>query len=147
MKEEYKIENNIYVRRLFKEWKEHSKVIISIDFDDTLKPWKSLGNERDIKRVINLIKLIQNHTYNVIFTASDNDRHQEIRDYCKSIGIRVDSINKNPISLPYGNEGKIYYNINICDRSGIKEATEILESAWYNYRGYLEHKNLEGDPA
>jgi len=35
-----------YVDRLLEEWKLHGKIIISVDYDDTLSHWK-LGNEED----------------------------------------------------------------------------------------------------
>jgi len=36
----------LYVNRLLEEWKQHGRVIISVDYDDTLSPWK-LGNKED----------------------------------------------------------------------------------------------------
>jgi hypothetical protein len=134
------VKGNKYIDRLIKEWVEHGKIIVSIDYDSTIKKWHTIDNEEDIDRVISLIKTVQRYTYNVIFTASNTERHPEIQEYCESIGIRVDSINKNVISLPYGDEGKIYYNINLCDRSGLTEALYILETAYYNYIGLLQSK-------
>lgn len=120
---------NVYVNRLLNEWKQHGKIIISVDFDDTIYPYNNnLENKEDIKRTIELIQLAKYiGAYIVIFTASPNDRHLFIQEYCDSIKIPVDSINRNPIDLPFGKEGKIYYNINLCDRSGLQESLNILE--------------------
>lgn len=127
-----------YVNRLVEEWKQHGKIIISVDYDDTLYPWK-LGNNSDINRTIRLVQEAYNTgAYVVIFTASEPERHQEIQDHCEKIRLPINSINKNPISLPYGNNGKIYYNINLCDRSGLNEALDILERAMYRMRGYQQ---------
>lgn len=125
-----------YIDRLYNEWKQHGKIILSVDYDSTIFPYQTIDNEDDIKRAISVIRVAQQTgAYIVIFTASNEQRHEEILDYCKRIGIHVDSINKNPIELPYGHNGKIYYNINICDRSGMNEALDILESAMYKIRG------------
>lgn len=116
-----------YINRLYEEWKTHKKIIISVDYDDTLYPFK-LGNSEDIERTIELVKQAQEiGAYIVIFTASSSDRYEEIEIFCDNLGINIDSINTNPIKLPYGNNGKIYYNINLCDRSGLTQALDILE--------------------
>lgn len=126
-----------YVIRLYKEWKEHGKIIIAVDYDDTIFNY-ALSNKVDRLAAISAIQVAKSlGAYIVIFTASPNSRHDEIRAYCKEIGLIIDSINKNPIELPYGNEGKIYYNINICDRSGLNEAVSILKQASEMYATYL----------
>ena len=127
---------NKYVVRLYNEWKQHGKIVLSLDYDSTLFPYHTIDNQDDIDRTIHLAKLArETGAYIVIFTASDPSRYPEIMEYCQKIGIQVDSINKNPIDLPYGTNGKIYYNINICDRSGIYEALDILETEMYMVRG------------
>ena len=134
-----------YTARLLEEWKQHGKIIISVDYDDTLYPWRKDFNKEDIERTIKLVQQARyTGAYIVIFTASDSDRYDEISKYCESIKLPIDSINKNAINLPYGNNGKIYYNINLCDRSGLTQALDILESALYQYRGFKEsNKQLD----
>lgn len=118
----------IYIKRLLKEWKEHKKIIIAVDYDDTVFDYK-LGNIKTQAKVLKTLKKAKSiGCYIVIFTASNNKRHPEIRKHCKLIGLEIDSINKNPIKLPYGEQGKIYYNINLCDRSGLNESLKILNS-------------------
>lgn len=132
---------NKYVERLYREWQQHGKIIISVDYDDTIFPW-GLNNKEDMERTIKLVQLAhQTGAYIVIFTASDPSRHEEIQKHCESIRLPIDSINVNPIELPYGKNGKIYYNINLCDRSGLTQALDILEEAMYKIRGD-QMKNL-----
>ena len=132
------LKRNIYIDRLALEWNQHGKIIIAVDYDSTILPWSSIDNRGDIERAIKLIREAQlTGAYIVIFTASTSDRHPEIIEYCKSKGIEVDSINSNPIELPVGYNGKIFYNINLCDRSGFTEAMDILESALYLQRSKL----------
>lgn len=126
-----------YINRLVEEWRTHGKIVLSIDFDDTICPWR-LRSQEECDKTISLIKEAQLvGTYNVIFTACNPDRIPEIRKYCKEKGINVDSINANPIPLPYGNDRKIYYNLNLCDRSGLTEAENILKEAIWMQRAYL----------
>lgn len=134
---------NIYSERLFNEWKQHGKIIISLDFDDTIYLYNAaFNNKSDIERTIKLVKEAFNTgAYVVIFTASNIDRYEEIQQYCNELQIPINAINKNPIELLYGNHGKIYYNINLCDRSGLVEACNILEEAMDTYRDYLNKLN------
>lgn len=138
---------NKYAKRLLEEWIQHGKIIVSVDYDDTLFPWK-MGNDEDIQRTINLVQEAH-HTgaYIVVFTASDPERHPEIQAHCEKIRLPISSINKNPIDLPYGKNGKIYYNINLCDRSGLTQALDILEESMYAYRSYLQQQKPTTDVA
>jgi hypothetical protein len=127
--------NNKYVVRLRKEWEQHGKIIIGVDYDDTISPWKWPAAE--LRDTIEVIKAAQ-HTgaYVVIFTACASDRYEEIQTYTTLLGIRVDAINQNPIEMPYGNNTKIYANIFLDDRAGLEEAKEILKTCIYLQRSY-----------
>lgn len=123
-----------YLNRLEQEWREHGKIIIAVDYDDTISPWKM--TEFNFDRVIDiLIKAKQTGAYIVIFSACSPDRFPEIKEYCLSKGLEIDSINENPIPLPYGQHKKIYANIFIDDRAGLNESLNILEFAMYKIKG------------
>ena len=126
-----------YIRRLLKEWILYKKIIIAVDFDDTIYNFK-LNNYKDQQKTVNLLFQAQKlGCYIVIFTSREPERHHEIYEYCKEIGLKFDSINVNPVKLPYGNNGKIYYNINLCDRSGLHESLKILKKTMKKYRKYV----------
>jgi hypothetical protein len=134
-----------YVNRLLEEWKQHGKIIIAVDFDDTISPWK-LNTEKNINdsRIVEILKVAsQTGAYIVCFTACNPDRFPEIENKFKSLGIKLDKINENPIDLPYGKHKKLYANIFLDDRAGLDESLKILDSTIWNYRGYLESKKLE----
>jgi len=117
------------VERLVNEWVEHDKIVLAVDYDDTIFPWKHRTQE-ECDKTLRLVKWVQiTGAYIMIHTASDSNRHVEIKEYCKSKGLIVDSINTNPIKLSYGNSGKPYYNWQLCDRSGLEYSEEILELA------------------
>ena len=138
--------NNVkkYIDRLIQEWTQHGKIIIGVDFDDTISPWKMNDNDT-YNRVIDLLKIAkQTGAYIVIFSACDENRYDDIKKYCKESGLDIDAINKNPIDLPYGRNNKIYANIFIDDRAGLNESLTILETAMYNVRG-MQHGLNEGN--
>lgn len=123
-----------YLERLENEWRQHGKIIIACDYDDTISPWKL--RDYDPKRTIEVLKQAKaTGAYIVIFTACNPLRYEEIKSYCASIGLEIDSINETPIDLPYGKDKKIYANIFIDDRAGLNESLNILEFAMYRIRG------------
>lgn len=133
---------NQYTQRLFDEWKQHGNILIGLDVDDTILPYRE--NFTDCNKVINLVQeCIRSNARIIIYTGSAKERYDEIIDYCKSVGIEVSAINENLIT-PFGDNRKIYANIYLDDRAGLTESLWILESALYQYRGYLKsYKQLD----
>ena len=111
--------------RLFVEWQKHPQLIVAVDFDDTVFDFHLSGSTHE--KVIALLKRCQAlGFYIVLFTASAPERHKFMNDHMLGQGIVLDSINKNPIPMPYGNHGKIYYNILLDDRAGLGQAYDTL---------------------
>jgi len=132
---------NPYIARLAREWIEHDNIIIGVDFDDTIYPYRE--DITDHKQVIAAIKsATSSNAIVVIYTGSTPARYPEILDYCSKIGIKVSKINENVIA-PFGDNRKIYCNIYLDDRSGLKEALNILTSAMYIYRADKIKKSLD----
>lgn len=141
---------NKYIERLYQEWKMYGKIIIGVDFDDTIYPWKWKTKEdmQCLDRLIQILRIAhETGAYITIFTCSDPSRNEEILEYCKSIKLPVDSINKTPLDLPYGKHGKIYANIFIDDRAGLEDALNILETTMYKVRGDNASKLTIGESA
>ena len=128
---------NIYTDRLFNEWKAYGKIIIGVDFDSTISPYHTIDNQPDIDRTIALLKICkQTGCYIVIHTACKEDRYDEIKKYCESIDLPIDTINQTPIELPYGKTGsKPYCNQFLDDRGSLPSSLDILETALYKMRG------------
>lgn len=62
----------------------------------------------------------------MLFTACAPSKREFQKNHLKDLGINIHSVNENPIVLPFGNHGKIYYNILLDDRAGLGQAVEIL---------------------
>lgn len=122
-------------RRLLTEWKAHGKLIIALDFDDTIYPFNQDGEEH-IDRYDSLVSLLVScqviGATIIINTASSQDRYPFILKYCKELGLDIHGINTNLPGLKYGNSGKVYANIYLDDRAGLSEATEMLEVALHH---------------
>ena len=115
------------VKRLWKEYIKHKSLIVACDFDDTVWPFHNQADTH--KLVLNLLKDCSDLGFHiVIYTASKPERFDFMRRTLENAGIRVASVNKNAFDLPYGNDGKIYYNILLCDRAGLASSFKILNS-------------------
>jgi len=131
---------NKYEQRLLQEWQQHGKIILGVDFDDTIYPWKFRGKEdyAEFDKTIQLLRTAhETGAYIVIFTQCDPNRYKEIEEYCEKIKLPVDTINITPFEIPegYGKNGKIYANLFIDDRAGLTEALITLERVMYLVRG------------
>jgi len=112
-------------QRLYKEWEKHPKLIIACDFDETVFDFHKIGSTHS--DIISLLKECKAAGfYVVLFSASKPERYPFMIEFMKEQGIEVDAVNKNVIELPYGNNGKIYYNILLDDRAGLFQAATIL---------------------
>lgn len=136
---------NKYLDRLIEEWNQHGKIIIAVDWDDTLQGWK-YSDLNDVIRYNRLWQLLiecrRTGAYIVLFTACNADRHESMLEYARGKGLIVDGINRTPInSIPYGRDGsKIYANIYLDDRAGLEEATALLEKALYLRRSEMQQE-------
>ena len=118
-------DEDLCVERLMEMYHKHKSLVIACDFDDTLFDFHKKGFT--YPKVIDIIKECQElDFYIVIFTASAKSRHQFILDHCATLGIKPHKINENAFPSPFGNEGKIFYNLLLDDRAGIGEAYRIL---------------------
>ena len=110
-------------QRLLKEYKEHDSLVVAYDFDNTVYDYHKNGWQFN-----NVIQLLQNlkkiNCYLIIFTA--NEDIEFVKKYCKDNEIPFDAINEQP---PFykSKSRKIYYNILLDDRAGLREVYNGLE--------------------
>lgn len=125
-----------YTARLLKEWQEHGKVIIALDVDDTILPFRT-ATQAECDKIINLVKECQVvGAWVILYTCRNEDGIREALEYCKSKDLHIDNVNKNPggIVLPYGHTAKPYANIYLDDRGHLKAAAARLSECMYHMR-------------
>lgn len=124
----------VCVNRLYREWSKHKRLIVACDFDDTVFAYHNPDDTHH--HVFNLLEQCQRAGfYIVLWTASAPDRYTMMQEYMRNRGIAVHSINTNPVELPFGNNGKIYYNILLDDRAGLGQAYDTLKGVLERIRG------------
>lgn len=114
------------VKRLLDQHARTPRLLLAVDFDSTLFDFHCLGET--YSRAIKLVRRAQAAGFYItIFTASRPDRYPFIIEHCASLDIRVDAINQNVIESPFGNDGKIFFNLLLDDRAGLGQALDTLE--------------------
>lgn len=109
--------------RLLKEYKAYDSLVVAFGFDNTVYDFHQVG--LDFKDVITLLqKLKKIGCYLIVFTANEDENF--VKRYCKENEIPFDAINKNPPFFK-SKSRKIYYNILLDDRAGLREAYNHLE--------------------
>ena len=119
------LDNKNCVDRLIKEWNKYGTIIVAIDYDNTVYDYYKVGHVFfDVIDLIREAKSMGCHV--VVFTSCDESRFSEIDSYLSLVGIEYDSINETPDFIPFKGR-KIYYNILLDDRAGLRSAYEILK--------------------
>lgn len=110
-------------KRLLSEYNKYGSLVVAVDFDGTLYDFHNEGIT--FYNVIDLLRELKKaNCYIIIFTANDNTEF--IENYLLENQIPYDGINENP-SFFKGKSSKIYYNILLDDRAGLKEVyTQLL---------------------
>lgn len=120
-------ETRACIDRLLRQYKDHPRLIIAIDFDDTIFDINFSG--KPSQTILNIIKRCQKHNFYItIYTAREAKDFFFIAEYMSLQGIIIDSINANPIPLQHGNSGKMYYNLLLDDKAGLGQAYLILDT-------------------
>lgn len=115
------------IDRLYQEYKKHPRLIIACDHDDTVFDFHNKGY--DYSDTINVLKRCQEHNfYIVVFTGTPKEKWPGIFEFWSNLGIEITGINANPINLPFGNDGKIYFNVLLDDRAGLGQTIEVLNA-------------------
>jgi hypothetical protein len=114
------------VQRLLTEYRTHKSLIVACDFDDTVYDFHSKGHTYD--KVFRLLRNCRDLGFHIVlFTGSNPDQYEMQKRFMLDEGILIKHINENPIPLPFGNHGKMYYNVLLDDRAGLGQSIAVLE--------------------
>ena len=117
----YLSEQNCY-QILEDEFKKYGKLIICVDFDDTIYDFHKFGRTYD--DVINLLKRWEAYSEVVILTGNGESQYPIIEEYMKQIGLKYKGINCDS-SISFGGR-KTYANVYVDDRGGLPLVYNML---------------------
>jgi hypothetical protein len=111
------------IKRLMSQYKEHGKLIIAFDFDDTVFDYRQKGDT--FHKIHRLLREAKKRGYTLIlFTCREGMAQVLASKWCFSNGFGPDYLNDSPV----GNGGtKPYYNLLLDDKAGLRQASFILE--------------------
>ena len=107
--------------------KKYGKIILGVDFDDTLYPYTDDDYTRQrTTQVRKLIKQVENRAVICLWTVANEWSIGYKTHICDTYGLRIDFINESPISHGEGVR-KPHFNILLDDKAGLNETIKILE--------------------
>lgn len=113
--------------RLLSEYNKYGKLIVAVDFDDTLYDFHKQGYE-----YTELIEIVRRCNragfYVMVFTDLSPGKVELVDQVYGKYGLRYDGINTSPSYLPFGSNGKPYYNILLDDRAGLPSTLQSLRT-------------------
>lgn len=113
------------VDRLLSVYKQHGKILIAFDFDDSVY---NTHNRPDgsYDMVHELLKELKPYAKFMCFTASWKERFPFIREFCEKNDLPLDvEVNENLVELGWESR-KPYFNAILDDRCGLRQTYEDL---------------------
>jgi len=118
--------DNVYAR-LRDEYLKYGGLIIACDFDDTLYDFHKKG--RSYNDVIELLRRWRPYAEILITSCvnrTDTERIRFIHRYLRENEIPYDKVNQHSAKSPTPEANKLYYNVLLDDRAGLRESYEVL---------------------
>ena len=119
---DYYLQAGASYNRLEEEFKKYGKLIICVDFDDTIVDFHKKGRTYD--GVIRLLDQWEPYSEVFIFTGTEKDKWETIENYLAEKNIKYKGINcEASVGFP---GRKIYANVYIDDRAGLMQVYHEL---------------------
>lgn len=130
------------VNRLLDIYEKNPRLIIAVDFDDTIFDFHEKGYLFSyVEKILQEAQKL--NFYIVAFTASPSSRFGFIKKYFLDKCIRLDAINENVINSPFGNSGKIFYNLLLDDRAGLGQSYDVLKKVIEKIKSKMNKEELK----
>lgn len=116
--------SNLQLQKLHDIYKEHNRIIIGVDFDDTIFP---LDNKRAsiCESVRQLLLECKAFSTICLYTIADEQSIKYKVEIMKLWGIAPAYVNESPVVL--GDGKKPYFNILLDDKAGLIESYQLLK--------------------
>jgi hypothetical protein len=116
--------------RLLNEYRKYDRLIVGIDFDNTIKP---IDPNNSCDEVVALLQRCSQDPKIALCLWSICQDEKEVTskiNYCTQVGINIDYVITSPLQMGIG--PKQFFNVLLDDRAG-------LESAYYNLKYVLDN--------
>lgn len=124
-KEDPYLDKGAVVFRLLDEYSRYGNLIVAVDFDHTINDYNNQGTT--YPEVVRLLKRCNEMNFRiVVWTARSEDDYDFIKESFKKNGVEIEAINEN--LLEQFDTRKIYYNILLDDRAGLKSTVDDLNT-------------------
>lgn len=122
-----------YIHNLVNHWKEYGKIIICVDYDNTILPYYDF--EEDICRTVidTLHEATALGARLILFTCRGGKDLEGAVEYCTQKGLTFEKVNSHIVTFPEGST-KPYCNIMLDDKAGLLSALYILQAAIRRYQ-------------
>ena len=115
------------IERLVIDYVRHGQLIIAYDYDSTVFDYHRRGDTFDM--VIKLLKECKPYAKFIVYTHSNDDRHDEIKAYLDEHEIPWDTVNEGIVFANGKKEGKLFFSHFLDDRAGLRSAYLVLDKA------------------
>lgn len=115
------------IERLVLDYIKHGQLIIAYDYDSTVYDFHRKGHEFPL--VMKLLRECRPYAKFIVYTHSNDDRHDEIKAYLDEHDLPYDSINEGLVWANGKKEGKLFYSHFLDDRAGLRSAYIVLDKA------------------
>lgn len=119
---DYYLEENTSLMRLKEEFQKYGKLILAVDFDDTILGYNS-GSINS--KIATLLKRWKPYAEIIIWSCRREDEYDFILRTCVEAGFVPDKINEPSDLVDFGTR-KIYANAILDDRAGLKQVYNDL---------------------
>ena len=124
---------DILLNQLISVYEKHGKIIIGLDFDDTIFPFnKSVANINRCNDVVETVKAIKEAAIICLWSVADAQTLVYKAHIMELYGIKPDYVNESPV-VKWGPCNKPYFNIQLDDKAGLNETLETLTNFIHYY--------------
>ncbi len=125
-----------YVNKGLQQWLKYGKLIIGVDFDETILPYRDY-EEKICNQVVSTVLEAQKlGAIIILYTCRDDKLLDEAIHYCEEKGLKFHAV--NPIGseefLGEGWSSKPYFNIQLDDKAGLISAVTTLQEIIIKYK-------------
>lgn len=131
---------NYYVQKGVEAWKKYGKLIIGVDFDETILPYNDL-EVKITQQVIYALKEARKLGATIIlYTCRDGMLLEEALALCEDEGLHFDQVNPTEKFHPSYSH-KPYFNVLLDDKAGLISAVQTLLEIITNYKNEINIKS------